>query len=84
MIPVSLQDGAGHWLYAWWLVGSLSMRFWHSVATCYTLGQDMEAIGALFDGTACPLGNNGWLMVTVLVTAVIMAFGIAGGIVPTR
>ena len=40
----------------------------------------MEAIGALFDGTASSFGNNGWLMVTVLVTAVIMAFGIAGGI----
>ena len=42
--------------------------------------QDMNQIGGIFDSTASAFGNNLWLVIAVLVTAVIMAMGIAGGI----
>mgnify|MGYP004462829537 CR=1 FL=1 len=44
------------------------------------MGQDMDVIGGMFGTTATKFGNNLWLVVAVIVTAVIMAFGIAGGI----
>ena len=79
MIPVlgSMALAIGYTVVVGWI---FEYAFLALSGNLYTLGQDMEAIGALFDGTASSFGNNGWLMVTVLVTAVIMAFGIAGGI----
>lgn len=44
------------------------------------MGQDMDQISAMFGTTASAWGNNGWLIAAMIVTAVIMAFGIAGGI----
>lgn len=44
------------------------------------MGQDMDIIGATFGSTATKNGNNMWLVVAIIVTALIMAFGIAGGI----
>lgn len=44
------------------------------------MGQDMDIIGGMFGSTAKVFGNNLWLVIAVIVTAVIMAFGIAGGI----
>lgn len=44
------------------------------------MGHDMDAIGGMFGSTATSYGNNLWLMIAVIVTAAIMAFGIAGGI----
>ena len=44
------------------------------------MGHDMDAIGGMFGSTATSYGNNLWLVIAVIVTAVIMAFGIAGGI----
>lgn len=44
------------------------------------MGKDMNDIGGMFADTATKFGNNLWLIIAVLVTAVIMAFGIAGGI----
>ena len=44
------------------------------------MGHDMDAIGVMFGSTATSYGNNLWLVIAVIVTAVIMAFGIAGGI----
>ena len=38
MIPV-LAPWRRPLVIPWWLVGSLSMRFWHSVATCIPWGQ---------------------------------------------
>lgn len=46
----------------------------------FQLHQDMDAIGGLFGNTATAFGNNAWLVIAMVVTAVIMAFGIAGGI----
>ena len=42
--------------------------------------QDMSAIGGMFDNTASAFGNNIWLIIAMVVTVVIMAFGVAGGI----
>lgn len=44
------------------------------------MGQNMDEIGGMFNATASAFGNNFWLAAAVIVTAVIMAFGIAGGI----
>ena len=44
------------------------------------MGHDMDVIGGMFGSTATSYGNNLWLVVAVIVTAAIMAFGIAGGI----
>ncbi len=46
----------------------------------FNLGQDMDAIGGLFGETASSFGNNLWQVIAMIVTAVIMAYGIAGGI----
>lgn len=46
----------------------------------FRLNQDMDAIGGLFGNTASAFGNNPWLVIAVVVTALIMAYGIAGGI----
>ena len=44
------------------------------------MGNDMSAIGGMFGSTASSFGNNMWLIIAMVVTAVIMALGIAGGI----
>lgn len=44
------------------------------------LGQDMDAIGGTFGMTASAWGNNGWLIVALVITLLIMAFGVANGI----
>ena len=44
------------------------------------MGKNMDVIGGMFGTTASAFGNNTWLVIAVIVTAVIMAFGIAGGI----
>lgn len=44
------------------------------------MGQDMSAIGSMFDNTASAFGNSIWLIIAMVVTVVIMAFGVAGGI----
>ncbi len=44
------------------------------------MGQNMDAIGGMFGTTAVAWGNNAWLIVAVVVTVLIMVFGIAKGI----
>ncbi|MGN0733825.1 MAG: sodium-dependent transporter [Emergencia sp.] len=46
----------------------------------YAMGQDLDIIGGMFGSTASAFGNNTWVVVAVVVTAIIMAFGISGGI----
>ena len=48
------------------------------------MGKNMDVIGGMFGTTASAFGNNTWLVIAVIVTAVIMAFGIAGGIEKLR
>lgn len=79
MIPVlgSMALAIGYTVVVGWI---FKYAFLALSGNLYTLGQDMGTIGGLFDSTATSFGNNSWLVITVLVTAVIMAFGIAGGI----
>ena len=44
------------------------------------MGQDMDGIVATFNATASAWGANVWVVVAVVVSFVIMSFGIAGGI----
>lgn len=44
------------------------------------MGKDMNDIGGMFADTATKFGNNLWLIIAVIVTVVIMSFGIASGI----
>lgn len=44
------------------------------------MGQDMDAIVGSFNATASAWGANVWVVVAVVVSFVIMSFGIAGGI----
>lgn len=44
------------------------------------MGNDMDVIGGMFGKTASAYGNNFWLIIAVIVTVCIMAFGIASGI----
>lgn len=72
MIPVlgSMALAIGYTVVVGWI---FKYAFLALSGKLYTLGQDMGAIGGLFDGTASGFGNNSWLVITVLVTAVIMA-----------
>ena len=79
VIPVlgSMALAIGYTVVVGWI---FKYAFLALTGNLYALGQDMGTIGVLFDGTATGFGNNNWLVITVIVTAVIMAFGIAGGI----
>lgn len=44
------------------------------------LGQDMNLIGGMFGTTASAWGNNLWIIIAMIVTIIIMALGISGGI----
>lgn len=84
----------GQWIGAIPVIGAFAMAIGYTVVVGwifkYTfmafsgelsdLGQDMDAIGGMFGATASAWGNNLWLIVAVVATMVIMAFGIAGGI----
>ena len=84
----------GQWIGAIPVVGALGLAIGYTVVVGwifkYTfmafsgdlagMGQDMNAIGGMFGMTASAWGNNMWLVIAVVVTIVIMIFGIAGGI----
>ena len=46
----------------------------------FAMGQDMDAIGGMFGTTASAWGNNLWIVIAVLASFAIMAFGVANGI----
>ena len=79
VIPVlgSMALAIGYTVVVGWI---FKYAFLALTGNLFSLGQDMGAIGGLFDGTASAFGNNIWLVITMAATAVIMAFGIAGGI----
>ena len=76
------------------VIGSLALAIGYSVVVgwifkytflalsggLFHLGQDVAAIEGLFGGTASAFGNNVWQVIAMLATAVIMAYGISGGI----
>ncbi len=45
-----------------------------------SMGQDMGAIGSLFDSTASAWGANIWIVLTIVVSILIMSRGISNGI----
>lgn len=44
------------------------------------MGSDLDLIGSSFGSTASSMGNNFWLVISIVSAFLIMAFGIAGGI----
>lgn len=79
MIPVlgSLALAIGYTVVVGWIFKYTFLALTGNIAA---MGQNMDLIGGMFGSTASAFGNNLWLVVAMLVTAVIMALGIAGGI----
>lgn len=79
VIPVigSLALAIGYSVVVGWI---FKYTFFALSGVLFHLGQDVAAIEGLFGGTAAAFGNNVWQVVAMLVTAVIMAYGISGGI----
>ena len=79
VIPVlgSLALAIGYTVVVGWI---FKYAFLAITGGLFRMGQDMDAIGGLFDGTASSFGNNLWQVIAMIVTGVIMAYGIAGGI----
>ncbi|MBP3709124.1 MAG: sodium-dependent transporter [Treponema sp.] len=46
----------------------------------FGMGQNMDTIGGTFGATASQWGNNMWLIIAMVVSFAIMAFGVANGI----
>ena len=78
-IPVlgSLALAIGYTVVVGWIFKYTFLALTGKVAG---MGQDMDVIGGMFGSTASAFGNNFWLVIAMIVTAVIMAMGIAGGI----
>lgn len=79
LLPVlgSLALAIGYTVVVGWIFKYTFLALTGQIAG---MKQDMNQIGGMFDSTASAFGNNLWLVIAVLVTAVIMAMGIAGGI----
>lgn len=79
VIPVigSLALAIGYSVVVGWL---FKYTFFALSGGLFHLGQDVAAIEGLFGGTAAAFGNNVWQVIAMLVTAVIMVYGISGGI----
>ena len=79
LLPVlgSLALAIGYTVVVGWIFKYTFLALTGQIAD---MKQDMNQIGGMFDSTASAFGNNLWLVIAVLVTAVIMAMGIAGGI----
>ena len=78
-IPVlgSLALAMGYTVVVGWIFKYTYLAFSGKLSA---MGNDMSAIGGMFGSTASAFGNNMWLIIAMVVTAVIMALGIAGGI----
>lgn len=84
----------GEWIGAIPVFGALALAIGYTVVVGWIfkyvfmalsgglagMGQDMDTIGGTFGMTASAWGNNGWLIVAVAATLLIMVFGIANGI----
>lgn len=78
-IPVlgSMALAIGYTCVVGWIFKYMFMALTGDIAA---LGQDMDQIGAMFGATASTFGNNLWLIIAVVVSFVIMGFGVADGI----
>ena len=79
LIPVigSLALATGYSCVVGWIFKYTFMAFGGGLQA---LGNDMDAIGGLFGGTASAMGNNTWIIIALIVNFVIMALGVANGI----
>lgn len=79
LLPVlgSLAMAIGYTVIVGWIFKYTFLALTGQIAA---MGQDMNVIGGMFGDTATAFGNNFWLVIAILVTAVIMALGISGGI----
>lgn len=79
LIPVlgSLALAIGYTVVVGWI---FKYTFLAVTGQLSALGQDMGAIGGTFDATASAFGNNLWVVIAILVSLVIMALGVSGGI----
>ena len=79
VIPVlgSLALAIGYTVVVGWI---FKYTFLAISGRLFQFHQDIDAIAGLFGSAASAFGNNMWLVIAMVVTAVIMAFGIAGGI----
>ena len=78
-IPVlgSLALAIGYTCVMGWVFKYTFMSF---TGGLYAMGQDMDTIGGTFGATASAGGANLWIVVAILVSFIIMAMGISGGI----
>ena len=78
-IPVigSLALAIGYTVVVGWIFKYTYLAFSGQISA---MGSNMDKIGGTFGATASSYGNNMWLIIAVIVMAIIMAFGIAGGI----
>ena len=78
-IPIlgSLTFAIGYTCVMGWIFKYTFMAF---TGDLLAMGQDMDTIAGTFGSTASAWGANVWIVVAVVVSLVIMSFGIAGGI----
>lgn len=63
------------------VVGWIFKYFFMSLSGgVFRMGQDMDTIGGMFGGTASAWGNNLWIVIALICSFAIMAFGVASGI----
>lgn len=76
-IPVlgSLAMAIGYTVIVGWIFKYTFLAITGQIAD---MGQDMDVIGGVFGRTAAAFGNNFWLVIAVLITAVIMARELPG------
>lgn len=79
ILPVlgSMALAIGYTCVVGWIFKYTFMSFTGSVSR---MEQNMELITNTFGATASSFGNNFWLIIAIIVSFVIMGFGIAGGI----
>lgn len=79
MLPVlgSLALAIGYTCVMGWIFKYAFMAF---SGELYGMGQNMDVIGGTFGATASAWGANVWIAVAIVVSFIIMSFGIAGGI----
>lgn len=78
-LPVlgSLALAIGYTVVLGWIIKYAFMAYSGALAA---MGQDMDVIGGTFGTTADSWGANIWIVIAVVISFGIMAFGISGGI----
>lgn len=79
LIPVigSLAMAMGYTCILAWVIKYTWLAFSGEMTD---MGQDMAVIGGAFDETAGAFGATGWVIIAVVLTLVIMSFGVSKGI----